>query len=208
MSKQYLYASAAPPQTQTQQKMSFWDISYLARWIRAKVISVIVFENFLVFFTFLFGVQLGAILFPYLVFYCVFGYSYIRVYEYFKPDYEQAFLYGYTRPIIGLELCERCTNLRYWPRGHRMRHVDDLTQLQASVLEGCWLCRRVHSAYSQSQIDRANRTGPDTNEYLRPQPFLQWFAGRTETGDGFLDPLRPEKSILLNQHQETAHQYH
>jgi hypothetical protein len=188
--------------------MSFQIISSLARWIRARIIIIITFENFRDFFTFLFKVQLGATLFSYLLFYCIFVYCPRRLYKYFKPDYEEAFLYGYTRPIIGLELCERCTNLRCWSRGHRMRHVDDLTQLQASASKGCWLCCRVHSAFSQSQVDRANRPGPDTDEYPRPQPFLQWFAGRTETGNGFLDPLRPEKSILLNQLKETAHQYH
>ena len=136
------------------------------------------------------GIQLGIIFLP-----CRLCYSIVRVIhcliiEFFMPDYEEAFLYNYTRPIIGLVLCEKCTALRSWPKGSRMRHFDDLADLEEEGTKGCWLCRAICMEFSQSQADRENPPALDRPEQLPSHSLLLWFAERTETGDGFLDHLR------------------
>lgn len=161
----------------------------------------------------LLAVQLGVIFFPYACCYAihVLGAEFFQfLHNYFKPDYETALLEGYTRPIIGLVLCEKCTALRSWPKGSRMRHFDDLTELEASGTKGCWLCRSIRMGISQSEADRENPLALDRPEQVLPShPLLSWFAERTETGDGFLDHLRGKSTARrLQQHLINANISH
>jgi hypothetical protein len=97
---------------------------------------------------------------------------------------------GYIRPIIGLRLCWRCRLLRYTPPGCRKRHFDNAAQLKVSGSKGCWLCHAVNEQLLQSQADFENPPKHHRPDDLRTHHLLLWFAERTETSSGFLDPFR------------------
>lgn len=132
----------------------------------------------------------GAIIFPFALLIACYTFIVYCIHKYFKPDYETALVGGYKRPIIGLRLCRKCRTLRYWPFSSRMSHYDNVEQLQASAQTGCWLCRSVHEELLQSIADRNNPPDLFWPDDLPLHRLLLWFAERTQTSSGFLDPLR------------------
>jgi hypothetical protein len=148
-------------------------------------------EDFISFFIIvLFAGPFAVILAPSALLFALVFFPIRNTYVYFKPDYTTALINGYKRPIIGLHLCSKCSILRRWPAGRRMRHHDDLKSLEASAAGHCWLCRVIYAELmttTQHRDDPPEVTWPE--ELDRPKLIL-WFAERTETRSGFLDSMR------------------
>lgn len=144
------------------------------------------FEMVLVVFGIFVELQSALFYIPYLFA----GFVTYRFYKFFDPHYETAIVERYKRPIIGLRLCTRCTNLRRWPAKRRMRHHQDIRSLEQSALDQCWLCQAVWKELLESIKDRDDPPVLDWPNDIAQHRLLMWFADRVETGTGFLNMFR------------------
>jgi hypothetical protein len=81
----------------------------------------------------------------------------------------------------------------------RIQHHDDYTALTDSAAAGCWCCGAVAAQFDVALQDAETPPTIHVSSDLKVPRLLMWFAERTWTKTGYLDPFQRMSKWSISQ---------